>query len=1145
MQHTSLPGANRHRSHSPSHAYPRIASAQSERSSGFITVSNSWASTGASLSLGSGPEHLPLAWSDVRHEVDMEGNVKAPVKERSIERCSQAVLITCLHLSHEMALREVGLYAWTLPHTNDAHGSMLRIMKHPSKTTIRHHLERARYTAGSNSYVAVIYSGHGIQESPTEAGELWCYDVSFEDAIQGGPGPSEYIPIQLFDLLTWAGSSTCYVWDCQHSGRFIRAAVTEAEEIDTQLRAASAANPSVGELHPPVYARRQIHFAACGAEQTLPRAPGMPDDLFTACLTTPLRISLWFHNLQTFPLTASDANKNVQRSSGYMMALYDNMSQSLKDRLWSELQAVMHTIAWQSLDGADYQLVFGQSGDVVSSMAGGYLLSQRVMGAYRATPESIPHIPSSTSHALWTHWDLILDNLFEQLPPFRHFEQSPGDTTWESDLKLVSFMDDQLDSILQTDFSVSTVSDQGGGPSPVLFRLPIICQAALTTEFRKRACVALEACLRSLDIHGLARAVQGGALDVAAQLLVVGDPNIGPQMISIWAALVRNDACVRSLALEGRTAERLTSVPCVRFFLDSLEEHLNGQPTIVIQASAVLATIANFVAGRKAPRFTTRTLKAASGMIQHEDGLVQQWGALLAAEVLGSIEKASEVDKDTVLQLKGQLIAMAHSQAVEARATAVYALSRLIDTHPRTSMFDLVPSLDMVAPLINPALSEGSALVRKELVRLFSRILHAGGKWTLFAWIVVLLEQASDQLPEEKEACAAFVATASKRFGSGHSLRMPLARLASHARALRALLFDAHPSLAALVRQILRSEYDKLKRLFGSAWETVLQVALPIRPRKGWTADLATYVRQAGERLLDKWDTDLAGQSGLSLNNELFERSKHSLHAYLAVSNSTPAVILPDKIDGQPESSQERTWIIRHRFLEDSLVVAEQQRGLPWRWAMKDISSPDSWSTIAFHSFLNLIVACNRSREILFWDWSACKRTRSIKLDIPEYTHVTSVRFVNELQERICVVAEISNGNVLVLSGPMDDAVPLRTISSFCGLDMAEGSLVTTWWRQKGRMCIGGAAAYINVWDCPAERRERVLETRSQVALSTLITEPVSGNLVLSGFQDGIIRLFDLRQSRRTSLIEWTAGEDPIVKIGVVLGESKHVTSAW
>lgn len=199
-------------------------------------------------------------------------------------------------------------------------------------------------------------------------------------------------------MLTWAGAATCYVWDSQHAGRFIRAALMEAEEIDNQLVAAAVANPSVAALHPAVYSRRQIHFAACGAHEVLPRVTGMPDDLFTACLVTPLRIALLHHNLQTFPLTTRDTTRQVQRSHGYMAALLNFMSQELKDRLWGELQAILHTIAWQSLDGPTYQMLFGSSGDVVSSFASGFLLAQRVMGAYRANPESIPAIPCSTSH---------------------------------------------------------------------------------------------------------------------------------------------------------------------------------------------------------------------------------------------------------------------------------------------------------------------------------------------------------------------------------------------------------------------------------------------------------------------------------------------------------------------------------------------------------------------------------------------------------------------------------------------------------------------------------------------------------------------------------------------------------------------------
>ena len=668
----------------------------------------------------------------------------------------------------------------------------------------------------------------------------------------------------------------------------------------------------------------------------------MPDDLFTACLTTPLRVSLWFHNLQTFPLTASDSGKSIERSSAYMTALYENMSQGLKDRLCYELQAIMHTIAWQTLDGPDYQMVFGQSGDVVSSMAGGFLLSQRVMATYRAIPESIPWIPSSTSHALWSHWDLILDNLFEQLPSFAHFEDRLGDTSWEDGLKLLSFMDDQLESILGTLVEVDV--HRGETMAPGLSRLPIICQAALTAEFRQRACTALDSCLRNLDISGLARAVQGGALDVAGHLLAAPDPAIATRIISIWAALVRNDTCVKSLGAEGRTAERLTSVPCaerltsvpcVRFFLDSLEENLDRVDckTIVIQTSAVLATIANFVAGRKAPRFSTRTLKTSVKMMQSDDGLVQQWGALLVAEVLGCIDQSSEVDPE-LISTKAQLVSMTISETVESRATAVYALSRLV---PRQSVGDLkalAPLLEMVQPLVDRTSSEGSALVRKELARLFHRILHASSKWAAFAYIVVMLEHGSIQLPEEKEACAAFVVEAGKTFGQNHGLRIPCGRLAAIVRVVDSLQRDLLPSVSGLARAAAHEQVSRIKHFADDSLEMKTWEALStLRREQDWTTGLVREVRETGRHLLRKWEGS-SPQDLLPLNNELFERSKQSLRAYLSVRrNSTGASLTyqnqdispSEKQDGKLETPHERTWKIRHRFIEDSLVLAEQQ----------------------------------------------------------------------------------------------------------------------------------------------------------------------------------------------------------------------------
>lgn len=701
-----------------------------------------------------------------------------------------------------------------------------------------------------------------------------------------------YIPILLFDLLTWAGASSCYVWDCPHAGRFIRAALIEAEEIDSQLRAAGVQNPTVGEVHPAVYVKRQIHFAACGADQVLPRVSGLPDDIFTACLMTPLRMAILYHNLRTFPLTSSAgaAEKYSPRSPAYMASLWANMPAELQARLWFELSAILHTIAWQTLDGRDYQKLFSWSGDMISNLACGFLVAQRVMATYHANPESIPAIPDCTSHALWTTWELIMDNFFEQLPMW--FDDNT-DSAWADTLSLVSFMEDQLDSILSSTGGLADFNQ----PYPSLSKLPIICQAALTEQFRLRAATALDASLRGLDIRGLTRAIQGGALDTAAHLLELDDPSISKQMISIWASLVRHDSAVHSIAKEGKTAARLTSVPCVRFFLDSLDRHVNNADeesiTTIIQTAAVLSTIANFVAGRKAPLFAQRTLKMSSIMMGRNEPLVQQWGALLLAEVMASIDidQKTEVHLD-LESIRQQLFGLIASRTVEVRATAVYALTRFVDTNPVDDILELAPILEVTDKFFKPPRTIGSPLVRKELVRLWHRVLRAGGKWTSVTMIIYMMQLAVESLPHRKEECERF----SKEFGTQINLSKEqqglLLRVNNIVKSMHIMLHDPNAQVSSMVAANFKQATTDLRVLIRqSHWTEVFDAAFPVtRGEKLWTDETLAYLKRLKERLVESWDKprtvqmDIPGRS--EWNNDLFEKTKMSLHAYLAVSRS-------------------------------------------------------------------------------------------------------------------------------------------------------------------------------------------------------------------------------------------------------------------
>ncbi|KAK4689091.1 regulatory associated protein of mTOR, partial [Tremellales sp. Uapishka_1] len=964
----------------------------------------------------------------------------------------------------------------------------------------------------------------------------------------------------LFDILTWAGASSCYVWDCQHAGRFIRAATSETEEIDNQLRGAAAQDPSVAELHPAVYTQRQIHFAACGPHQVVPRVPGLPDDLFTACLITPLRMALLYHNLQTFPLTTSDSENYAPKSAGYMAMLWDNMSPKLIDRLGSELFSIVHTIAWQALDGPEYQKLFGQSGDVVSRLAGGFLLSQRVMATYRTTPESLPAIPSSTSHALWTTWDLILDNLFQQLP--ESFNPNHVDTSWEEDIKLVSFMSDQLESILTSDQNLLQFASSSPGSSAGLARLPIICQAAQTEVFREKACTALDACLKNEDIKGITHAVQGGALDVAAHLLALNDPKISSQMISIWASLIRRESCVATLAERGLTAERLTSVPCVRFFLDNLEIHLDqGERGIntVIQTTAILSTIANFVAGRQAPRFVAGTLEMASGMLKRQENLVQQWGAILAAEVVGSIT-GSYSEEELLKRVEVQLFGQLDSDIVETRATAVYALNRWVSRFQIQDVLEMRPSLDLGCKFLEQVRLDASPLVRKEIANLFERILRRGGVWTTLAIWTCFLQDALKDVPRAAPELTGFLRDMGAQMDIDANRYQALALLSRLFRVFGGLRNDPGRKVSSMINSSLRVLTNDLRTYTDARkWGRIFQTAFPgDQHEERWTEELCEALRQAGESLAKEWIQRRAVKptERIEPNSNLFEKTKLSLQYYLAMRNAPVAG--PEQPKSQPQTPYERTWILRHRVLEDSLVVAEQQLGLPWNWAMKDISSPDPWSTIACHSFLNSVLSCNDSHSVLVWDWSTSRKIGQINIDLSPSTVVTSARFVNELHEQTVILAATSAGTVHVFSGQPSEPDRIKPISSFQALKITMPStddgthrLVSTWWRQSGKYCVGGPAKIVNVWDCPAERCIQTLETNSAVPLTTLVTEPVAGNIIFAGTADGIVKLYDMRQQRKGSMLSWQGDcsttvptGKSILKVGVVLGENSTVTSA-
>lgn len=315
------------------------------------------------------------------------------------------------------------------------------------------------------------YNGHGVPR-PTVNGEIWVFNRHY----------TQYIPLSVYDLQQWMGSPAIYVYDCSGAGQIVESfnqfAVQHEREYDIAAANTSADTSSdvdATAMGRPNY-KKCIQLASCAADQVLPMNPDLPADLFTACLTTPIKIALqWFI-----------MNNSSKLLPGITLNVLEKIPGQLTDRrtMLGELNwiftAITDTIAWNVLPRKLFQQLFRQD-LLVASLFRNFLLADRIMRSYNCTPVSMPRLPSTCHHPMWQAWDLTVDICLTQLPALLKEES-------QAVYRHSSFFSEQL-----TAFQVWLAAAPHHLNQPE--QLPIVLQVLLSQVHRLRALDLLNAFL--------------------------------------------------------------------------------------------------------------------------------------------------------------------------------------------------------------------------------------------------------------------------------------------------------------------------------------------------------------------------------------------------------------------------------------------------------------------------------------------------------------------------------------------------------------------------------------------------------------------------------------------------------------------------
>lgn len=193
------------------------------------------------------------------------------------------------------------------------------------------------------------YNGHGVPR-PTSNGEIWVFNKSY----------TQYIPLSIYDLQTWMGSPSIYVYDCSNAGLILDSFKQFANQREKEYEHFLHQGTS---MPPPPPVRNCIQLAACQSNELLPMLPQLPADLFTACLTTPIKVGLrWFVSQKSSHLVPGMTMELIEKIPGQL----NDRRTPLGELNWI-FTAVTDTIAWNTLPRDIFQKLFRQDLLVASS----------------------------------------------------------------------------------------------------------------------------------------------------------------------------------------------------------------------------------------------------------------------------------------------------------------------------------------------------------------------------------------------------------------------------------------------------------------------------------------------------------------------------------------------------------------------------------------------------------------------------------------------------------------------------------------------------------------------------------------------------------------------------------------------------------
>ncbi|TIC71829.1 hypothetical protein E3Q00_04400 [Wallemia mellicola] len=237
-----------------------------------------------------------------------------------------------------------------------------------------------------------------------------------------------------------------------------------------------------------------------------------------------------------------------------------------------------------------------------------------------------------------------------------------------------------------------------------------------------------------------------------------------------------------------------------------------------------------------------------------------------------------------------------------------------------------------------------------------------------------------------------------------------------------------------------------------------------------------------------------------------------------------PQMRNPEAEEPGSEKYNEQMWRRQRneKVVIDTQAQAEVASRSEWRENIINIQEHYFPVKLNFHQFEPQLITADPHDAISIWDWKEGVRLNRFGNGNPWGSNITTVKLINEDDQALLLTAS-AEGMVRVFRnystpGGAELATSFRANSEMVPSRYPSG-LVADWQQATGHLLVGGDSRVIRCWDSRRELFHSDIQTTAQSCLTAITSDQDMGNIVIAGFGDGTVRVYDRREDSRNSCV--------------------------